>query len=296
MRRHQTTGVLARDRFYEHLRLRNLAASSIAQRRYALGRLSRFMGPEVDLLTLTESDLDTWYTEYCGPLMPESRATELSHVRSFYRWCVAEGILDADPTRRLVRPRLSRRLPRPMSEEKLGVALEAADDRTRVIVMLAAFGGLRAIEIAQLRVEECHLDDEPPYMRLRGKGGKERIVPLLSRLVEELRNYIGRRSRGWVFSRLDGKPGMVPPHRISQVTNAFLHDNGIPETVHQLRHRFGTKMYAACKDLRLVQETMGHANPATTALYAAFTPSAAKAAIDRIDIEPEADDDEDEGA
>jgi integrase/recombinase XerC len=272
------SGAQTVSRFLQHCRLRNLAPATIDQRERALRRLGRFMGAK-GLLALDHDDLDEWWGD-CGRLSPEGRACELSHVRSFYRWCVAEAVLEVDPTRRLMRPKLDRRLPRPIGDDKLAFALAAADDRQRAILMLAGFAGLRAGEIARLRVEDIVLDEEPPVVIVRrGKGAKDRIVPVSPPLVTELRDYIGPRARGFVFANLDGRPGQVPEHRISQVSNRFLHDNGIRETLHQLRHRFGTVLYRRSKDLRLVQEMMGHASPVTTSGYAAFAPEAAAVAV-----------------
>lgn len=74
------------------------------------------------------------------------------------------------------------------------------------------------------------------------------------------------------------------PSRVSQLSNAHLHGCGIRETLHQLRHRFGTLTYQATRDLRLVQELMGHADPASTAGYAAHCPSAGVAAVEALPV------------
>jgi integrase len=113
----------------------------------------------------------------------------------------------------------------------------------------------------------------------KGKGSKDRVVPMADLVVDELRGFLGGRARGFVIGRLDGIPGQCPEYRVSQVANRFLHDHGIPETLHQLRHRFGTTLYRRSRDLRLVQEVLGHASPVTTAGYAAFAPEQAAKAV-----------------
>jgi integrase/recombinase XerC len=272
------------DKFRTHLRLRNLAPASIDQRFRALRRLSVFVDRK-PLVELELDDLDEWWTD-CLRLQPEGRACELSHVRSFYRWAVVEGVVEVDPTRRLIRPKLARRLPRPIDDDRLSVALEAApNDRLRVILILAAFAGLRAGEIARLRVEDLAFHEDPAVLIVRkGKGSKDRVVPMADVVAHELRAFLGGRARGFVIGRLDGVPGQCPEYRVSQVANQFLHGQGIPETLHQLRHRFGTTLYRRSRDLRLVQEVLGHASPVTTAGYAAFAPEQAAAAVEGASI------------
>lgn len=99
-----------------------------------------------------------------------------------------------------------------------------------------------------------------------------------ARLAQILRDL--PQHRGPVIRRRDGRPGPAKPHSVSQRTNAFLHSIGITETLHQLRHRFGTTTYQAVRDIRAVQELLGHASPTTTAIYAAAASEVARAAVE----------------
>jgi integrase len=263
----------------DHCRLRNLRPGTIYQRGRALVRLRRALdGPE--LLDVDHEVMAGWYSAL--DLTPEARATELSHVRTFYRWALLEGLIESDPTLRLVRPRIPRRIPRPIGDDDLARALEGAPERVRPWLFLAAYSGLRACEIAGLRRRDVLDDADPPVIVVTdGKGGKQRVVPLAARVLAELR-VSGLPPSGWLFSRADGKPGPLKPWSISGHANRSLRELGIPATLHQLRHHFGTSLYRSTHDLRLTQEVMGHASPVTTAGYAAWSPTEAAVAVEAL--------------
>lgn len=133
----------------------------------------------------------------------------------------------------------------------------------RAWLTLAAFGGLRCAEIATL--DRAGLS--PSAMRIKGKGGHERIVPLHPQVVEALAACSLARS-GPVFRRDGGTP--FTPKEISRRSALFFEALGYPGvTLHQLRHNFGTRTYRYSRNLRATQELLGHADPATTAGYAA---------------------------
>jgi integrase len=264
-----------------HLRRRNLRTGTINQRRLVLGRLRRFLD-DVDLLAAEHDALVAFLDR--GSLGPEARATETSHVRSFYGWAVLECLVAEDPSARLVRPRLRRRLPRPIDDRYLVRALDRAPDRVRPWLWLAAFAGLRAAEIAQLcREDVLDYHDPPVLFVVDGKGGKQRTVPLADDLLAELVTWPAP-TRGWLFTRLDDRPGPVPAHLVSNLANRYLHGEGIPYTLHTLRHWFGTTMYRRTSDLRLVQELLGHSSPVTTAGYAAWSPAKAADAVRTLTV------------
>lgn len=254
-----------------HLRRRNLRPSTIEQRRRALGRLRR----SYDLARVTTEDIEDWLDK--RDLQPEGRATEISHLRGFYKWAVMEGYLDHDPTVRLVRPRVARRLPRPMPEEDLAMAVEMAPDQIRAMLMLAAFAGLRACEIAGLCGEHV-LIGEGVILVLEGKGGGMSSVPLAPQLVPVLRDLP---SSGPLFRLTDGRP--MAPHNVSHWCNNYLHGLGIAHTLHSLRHRFGTAVYvAAGRDLRATQELLRHRTPVSTAVYTWVSPGHLADAVSRL--------------
>lgn len=264
-----------------HLRLRNLSPASIDQRRYALGRLARFLHCDPpELLAATACDLDRWQHSLIH-LSPRHRSTSAVHVRQFFRWAQHNQLVREDPSIVLVSVKVPRGLPRPIGEDDLTMAISCAPDRLRPMLLLAAYSGLRAAEIAGLLREQVRDAADPPVLHVIGKGGHERIVPLSDLVLMELQAH-GMPSRGFVFPRQDGQPGQNAPGRVSAMCNRYLHGLGITETLHSLRHRFGTRIYAVSLDLRMAQETMGHRSPATTAGYVAWSNQAAVDAVRRL--------------
>lgn len=263
-------------RHLQEMRVRNLREQSIYNRSRALARLAEWAGTPI--LYLTADDLRSWQHQRTAEISPAARGTEMSNVREFYRWAVREEFLDRDPTARLVMPRAPRRIPRPVADNELAVAFASAEPEMAVILGLAAFAGLRACEIARLDWSELAVRDEPAMLRVvDGKGGHGRLVPMAPTLVELVLAL--PHHRGPVVRRRDGQAGVCSSARVSQRANDHLHGAGVQETLHQLRHRFGTVTYRACHDLRAVQELLGHMSPTTTAGYAAASPTTALAAV-----------------
>lgn len=247
--------------FLADCQLRNLRSTTVDQKRRCLRRLSNAYG--CDPLALSTDHIKAHLSR---PMQPESRATELAHLRSFFKWAVLNGYRPDDPTLPIQRPKIGRRLPRPLSEQDLEVAIACAPDRIRPMLMLAAFAGLRAMEIANLRGENVKWEYDPPVLIVEEqKGGGDGVVPLAPVLVEVL-SELPR--AGWLFPRRDGKPGPNKPWMVSRLCNDHLHSLGIDLTLHSARHRYGTQVYRASgRDLRLTQELMRHRTPVSTALY-----------------------------
>lgn len=271
-----------------HCRRRNLRPGTVKQRRYALSRLRRWLDP-VDLLEATTDDLVAFLDRHIGA---EARATETSHLKGFYSWAHRAGLVDEDPSLDVVRPRVARRLPRPIPTDELHQALDAAPDRVRPWLMLAAYCGLRAHEIAGLRREDVLDRREPAVLVVvDGKGGKQRVVPMPDDLLEDFRRW-DVPARGPMWRKQDGTNAPMPPHLVSKLCNNHLHGLGIGQTLHTLRHWYGTAVYQSTNDLRLTQDLMGHASPVTTAGYAAWSPAKAADALRSLTVVGEQDDEE----
>ena len=146
----------------------------------------------------------------------------------------------------------------------------------RAWLVLAAWAGLRAMELAALRREDVHEHDDPPMLVVRdGKGQKGRAVPLSRLVLDELAPILDAHDSAhpWLFpSRLDHRRS-VSAGTVSNLANEHLRSLGNPDTLHSLRHRFASELYRVTLDLRLCQEMLGHASPATTAIY---TPRSAR--------------------
>jgi integrase/recombinase XerC len=266
------------------LGLRGIAATTIYVRRRILARLADHL--LAGLLDATEADLYAWRAGL--RVAPDTATHYISNMRAFYAWCHVTGRLPANPAARVPSPKVSRRLPRPIAEDDLADAFLTAPERVRPWLVLAACCGLRACEIAYLRRENV-LDQLPQpaihVVREATKGHRERVVPMSPFVLSELRRA-GLPRRGWCFCRHDNNPGPNAPHTVSQLANRHLHGIGIAATLHELRHRYGSICYQTTLDLRKVQERMGHADPATTAGYAAYVPQVVPGELASLDIAP----------
>jgi integrase/recombinase XerC len=269
-----TDGIVSR--YLQHMHLRNLSEVTIKDRRCILDRLGRYIGAPV--LYATGEQLLAWQTERAALVLPTTRRSELAALRAFYTWAVSEGFIDRDPTARLPIPKEPRRVPRPMPDHRLTAAMQAGDDTMRVILGLAAFAGLRAKEIGLLDWSEVTLDGPEPLLTVvNGKGGKGRVVPLSPLLVGLLAALPDR--HGPVVRRRLGRVGHNSANLISKRAADHLRACGISERLHAGRHRFATTAYRGTRDLRAVQDLLGHASPTTTAVYAAPSSGAAYSAV-----------------
>lgn len=256
------------------MRLRRLSDATVDLRLTALRSLARHAGKPP--LLCTTIDLDSWQRGLT--VADSSRASYVSQVASFYAWAIEHSLVGDDPSSVLVSPQLPRRVPRPIAEDDLELALAAAPDRIAPWLELAAYAGLRAAEIANLTRSGVIDYADSPVLLIRGKGNRERVVPLAPRVQDALRRH-GLPDSGYVFRRQDGQPGPNRPNMVTVLAAEHLHGLGIPASLHQLRHRFATRLYQDTSDLRMVQELLGHSSPSTTAIYTAWSQERAAAAV-----------------
>lgn len=239
---------------------RGLRPGTIDQRRRALHRLHQWLDP-THLLSASRADLEAFIARQIRSVA--SRAGEISHLRAFYQWAFDRDMIAADPTRQLVRPRLPRRLPRPMPDADFARALELAPDDIRPWLYLAGYGGLRCCEIAPLAGTD-YLRTQRVLMLREMKGGDEGAIavsPDLAEILDPLPTF------GIWFPRLDGNPGSLTAASVSERANRFLHSIGIDSTIHSLRHWHGTQVLRATGNLRVTQEALRHKSPSSTAIY-----------------------------
>jgi integrase/recombinase XerC len=206
-------------------------------------------------------------------LQRASMARRLATLRSFYRFLVRRGQLRRNPATDLKTPRLPKRLPGylPIDESE---ALLSADPgatpsgaRDRAILETFYATGVRVAELSGLDIEDVDLLEGT--VRVFGKGGKERIVPIGSKAIEAIRAYLdgGRSARGPLFRNRRG--GRLTVRSLHRVVRARARVAGLARRVtpHTLRHTFATHLLDAGADLRLIQELLGHARLGTTQKY-----------------------------
>lgn len=266
-----------------HQKMRGLSDNHRTHSRRELLILQRFI--DVPLLNATHQDLMEWAASIEQRCNAGSRYVKLSRIHSFYEWAHAEGLIDRIPTARIPRPKVPQGIPRPTPKDEVQRAFEAAEGEMRLWLMLAALAGFRCCEIARLTRDQILDTATPPYLRPIGKGNKPRIVYLCDELLAEIRAY-PLPTRGWVFKRRDGKPGAPTAALVSIYGNQFLHGVGVRETMHQLRHRFGTDVYAA-SDLPTTASQLGHSNLQTSRGYAQLNDAAAAKAVQSLGFHPQ---------
>lgn len=235
------------------------------------------------LLAATRQDLSEFMQSLRGNRV-ESRsiARKLSCLRGFYRWLLLDKRIAHDPTVNIETPESWKVLPKSLAEEEVrellersGAAAENADAdeyalRDHAILELLYGGGLRVGEICTLRVEDLHLDQG--RAQVRGKGDKERIVPLGRSAVGAIERYLALGRPGLVSSGLQrtlflsktGKP--LTRGWVWEMVRASAAP-GIKASPHMLRHSCATHMVDHGADLRTVQTLLGHADIATTQVY-----------------------------
>lgn len=218
------------------------------------------------------------------PYAASTAARALSSVRGFHRFLTREEHAGEDPTSGVVRPRVPRGLPHPLSleeAERLLSSVDGADPvsvRDRALLELLYGAGLRVSELVSLDVDDLDLEDEPS-VRVFGKGAKERIVPLGGFACTAVEVYLrtGRpalavgRDRGALL--LNQRGGRLTRQGVAGILKARAKRAGIDRRVtpHTLRHSFATHLLEGGADVRVVQELLGHASVATTQIYTLVT-------------------------
>ncbi len=210
-------------------------------------------------------------------LSPATVARRSAALRRFFGFLMDEGLRSDDPSAALPRPRLERPLPRILDEREVTAMFEAAEDRAAsgepaavrnlALLELLYGSGLRASELMTLG--RGSLRKGQPFVILRGKGSKERLVPISSRAEAAVERWLGfvPKDSLWLFP--SGKRHLSRV-RLFQIVREIARLAGIsPERVspHVLRHAFATHLLSGGADLRVLQSLLGHADIATTQIY-----------------------------
>lgn len=234
-----------------HCETERLPVNTVARRRAVLTSVATAG-------TASREDIEAWWQTRTH-LAPATRSNDLANLRSFYRWCVIWEHRDDDPTRRITAPKVPKGLPRPISRADLNLILRTVTPDLRRAVALGAYGGLRVSEAAALDWRDVDL--ETNRIRVLGKGGKTRLTGLPPLLLDAILPMVD----GNVVTA-GGTPYTAAS--LQRRVNRAIQAAGVDATFHMLRHRFATVALSAA-NLLAVSRAMGHASPATTAIYAA---------------------------
>ena len=277
-------GENAVDAHIEYLALLGRSERTRYLRCRMLGQLADAIAP-VPLLSATPELILGWRKSLT--VAPDSIAQYVGHIKIFYAWCDQSGLLQgADPARWVPVPPMMPRGPRPPADEDVLAAVACAGERIRPWLVLGGWQGLRPVEIARLRRDRVMETHQPPALLIaRGatKGMRERVLPLSGYVLAELQAH-GLPSRGYLFLRHDHGRGPNSPGLVSKLANEHLREWGF--TLHQLRHWYATRMLLLTNNVRMVQDLLGHASPATTAIYTAWVNKSAATAMASFPVPP----------
>lgn len=268
--------------YVRYLRLeRNLSPNTIEAYRNDLAHLEAFMmRNDLKLENVTLEQLHTFAAslhEY--GITPRSQARVLSGVRSFFRFLVLDGVVENDPTELLEWPSLPEHLPVVLTLEEIdriedSIDLSKAEGaRNRAIIEVLFSCGLRVSELVNMKLSDLYLEDR--VLLVRGKGNKERLVPVSNKAIADLKR--------WFFDRnlMKIKPGeddyVFLNRRGAHLTRTMIlimvkrqaEEAGIKKTIspHTFRHSFATALLQGGADLRSIQAMLGHEKIDTTLVY-----------------------------
>ncbi len=262
---------------------RNASANTRAAYARDLGDAANYLlRKKVDLVEANEEDL-RGYLRSLAKSSPRTQARRLSAFRQFFRFLCSENIRKEDPTRSIDAPKLGRPLPKCLTEPEVRRLLKAIGDfpedegvRLRAMLELLYAAGLRVTELVTLPVSGIQFDR--CVVLVRGKGGKERVVPLGDPALKALQEWLGVRKKmlgkaasPYLFpSHARGKIAPMTRQRLFQLLKQLAVFAGLdPKRLspHVVRHAFATHLIEHGADLRSVQSMLGHADIATTQIY-----------------------------
>ncbi len=239
------------------LRAAGLSAQTIKSRRYKMVHLAALLMPSGPKDVTTEQIVQAFARQQWKP---ETRKAYRNTISSFFRWLHKSGRRSDDPSLDVPRVKKPHAHPRPCPDRYIAAAMEKATSSEKLMIRLGAECGLRRGEIARVHSDDVVADSAGRSLIVRGKGDKQRIVPLPDDLAGIIMD-----ARGYLF------PGRFVGH----VEESYIGDHIsrlLPDgyAAHTLRHRFATTAYAATHDLFVVAELLGHESVETTEHYVAM--------------------------
>ena len=268
--------------YVRYLKLqRNMSANTLDAYQRDLLKLLDFLKSEgKDVLDVELTDLQTFAAGlHDVGIGPRSQCRILSGVRSFFRFLQLDGYRDDDPSELLESPVLGEHLPEVLSTEEVD-ALEASIDlskpeghRNRAIIEVLFSCGLRVSELVNLKLSNLYLEEQ--YVRVMGKGSKERLVPISERAIRELdfwfadRNLLNIKTGEEDYVFLNRRGAHLTRTMILIMIKRQAEEAGIRKTIspHTLRHSFATALLEGGADLRAIQALLGHESIGTTEIY-----------------------------
>lgn len=269
-------------RFIQYLKMRNYSAKTLVSYDQTLTRFGHYIWMSRNSRAIItpesfqkhplrlETEVEVGAVEITGYLSFLTQSREyhattlnriLSSLSSFYRFMIMQDVLSVNPVPRIDRPRVKDVELRYLKHSQVIRLLRSiADPRDKLIVRIIYATGVRVSELCSINVEDIDLDDQ--MIRVKGKGGKIRMVFIDQETLDDIDLMIGDRLTGPLFYGQQG-------HHISPRTVQHIFRKYAPEgiTPHKIRHSYASELYRRSKNLRVVQENLGHASIKTTEVY-----------------------------
>ena len=272
--------------FKEYLRIeRSLSNNSIEAYEDDLTKLKHFFeltNNPISPINVSHTDIQKfiiWVNEFGISARSQSRI--LSGIRTFYKYLLIENLVDNDPTALIDSPRIGKKLPTVLSIQEIDNLINVIDlsksdgHRNRAILETLYSCGLRVSELVELRISDIHFDSG--FVKVVGKGNKERLVPISEKAIKEITNYLPDRNIMLAKADKANENIMFLNNRGKRLTRVMIFTiiKNLAESIglkkkispHTFRHSFASHMVDGGADLRAVQEMLGHESILTTEIY-----------------------------
>lgn len=267
---------------------RGMSVHTVRSYRKVLTEFVKFVGK--DLTAVTHEDISLFVSDRKKEGNSKSTTNQrLSSIKSFYNYMVLKGYMESNPATVVKSQKIGDRNAKSLTHDEVGRMISFAGSevkrtgdskdrdayyravRNDLIVELFYVSGLRVSELCALTKEMLPVTVDEPFLEVRGKGDKDRVVPILPSTAEKLLDFMWGR-KGFVFPSDDPKSttGHVSENRVREIMKEVAEGAGVdPERVspHKLRHSFATHLLEEGADLRSIQQMLGHASLATTQIY-----------------------------
>ena len=275
----------AKKGFENYLRLeKSLSQNSVSAYINDINKLIVYLNTHFSKITPLKVKLEhlksfvAWLNE--KEISPRTQARTISGIKSFYKYLMVEDKMTTDPTSLLESPKIGRKLPDVLSIEEIDYLIDSVDlskvegQRNKAMIETLYSCGLRVSELVNLKITNLYLDQG--YIRVEGKGNKERLVPVSGKAVEEIETYlanyrkklnVAKDSENILFLNRRGKK--LSRVMVFTIIKGLAEKAGIKKSIspHTFRHSFATHLINGGADLRAVQEMLGHESILTTEIY-----------------------------
>lgn len=276
------------ERFLNYLTVeKGLSANTLDAYRRDIGKFSTYLSHTgKEITNFTRSDL----TSFLNHLRDSgNQATTLARniaaLRGLCRFMLMEKIIDEDPVENLITPKGWKRIPRVLGAEEVSTLLKKPEGhnlslRDRALLEIIYSSGLRASEVISIKMGDINF--EAGFITVRGKGSKERVVPVNEMTLSTIKHYIDesrpailkKKSSPFLFLAKGGKP--MTRQRLWQLIKIYSKELSIEISPHTLRHCFASHLLDGGADLRALQKMLGHTDISTTQIYTKVTPERLK--------------------